>query len=170
VHPSGVNFNELFSVPEQFWNVICADVSAGEQWRPTGAWTFAEAADAIYPPGYVPLNANPIDDWLAKVVTIKMVIDGGTSREKTYFYSAAQAVRTDVRISDINPNFPTWPTAFLMPRMGPLSPGHHTHQLIVVLSAEQCDGLTLDGCAPAGENPAFNVRATEVTTPEIDYH
>jgi hypothetical protein len=169
VHPSGVSFNELFAVPEQFWNFICTDLSAGEHWRPTAAWTFAEGADAIYPPGYAPLYANPLDDWLAKVVTIKMVIDGGTNREKTYFYSPAEAVRTDVRIAQLNPSFPDLPTAFLIPRMAPLSPGHHTHEMIVVLSAQQCDGLTTDEaaiCAPAGEFSLFQ-RATDVATPEL---
>ncbi len=168
VHPSGVSFNELFAVPEQFWNRFCNDLSAGEHWRPTGAWVFAEGADAIYPPGYVPLAADPLDDFLAKV-TIKMVIDGGTNREKTYLFSPAEAVRTDVRLAQLNPRFPDLPTAFMMPRMVPLSRGHHTHELIVVLVAKHCDGLTDDesSCAPAGEY-SYSVRATDVATPERD--
>lgn len=169
IHPSGVNFNELFGVADQFWNAICPNnLSVGEHWRPTAAWTFSEAADAIYPADYTPLRENPIDDWLAKVVAIKMVIDAGTSREKTYLFSTAEAVRTDLRISQVNPSFPAWPTAFLLPRMAPLSPGQHTQQMFVVLSARQCDGLSLDGCAPAGEEPVTEL-ATDVKTPEIDH-
>jgi hypothetical protein len=33
VHPSGVSFNELFDVPEQFVNPVCTGLTAGEHWR-----------------------------------------------------------------------------------------------------------------------------------------
>ena len=167
VHPSGVSFNQLFGVPEQWWNAVCpANLSVGEHWRPLVAWTFSEEADAIYPADYTPLHANPLDDWLAKVTAIKMVIDGGTKQEKTYTFPTAGAVRTDHRLSEVNPSFPNWPTAWLMPRMAPLSKGQHTQQMFVVLSARQCDGLSLDGCASAGDEPV-NFRATDVGTPVV---
>src|SRR5215217_265513 len=77
VHPtSGVSLNELFDVPEQFVGPICTGLSAGEHWRAIVGDYEAETADAVYPPGYVPLYANPIDDILAKT-TINVVIDLG---------------------------------------------------------------------------------------------
>ena len=95
--------------------------------------------DAVYPQGYVPLHANPVDDVLAKT-TIKVVIDGGTRRQKTYTFSPTDedAFRTDVRIHDVNPAFPDIPSFFIIPRMAPLSPGHHTYEFIWVLSAPHC--------------------------------
>jgi hypothetical protein len=168
VHPSsGVSFNELFGVPEQFVNPICPGLTAGEHWRPTISYFGADASTAVYPPGYVPLYANPVDDILAKV-TLVVVIDGGTSQQKTYtfFPTDADAFRTDVRIHDLNPAFPDIPSFFIIPRMAPLSPGHHTHQLIWVQSAPHCDGLSADedSCLPAGAFPV-NVRAADVAIP-----
>jgi len=114
----------------------------------------ADASDAVYPQGYVPLYANPVDDILAKLA-IKVVIDGGTRRQKTYtFFPDEDAFRTDFRIHDVNPAFPDIPSLFVMPRMAPLSPGHHTYQFIWVLSAPHCDGLSVDedvSCFPVGE-------------------
>ncbi len=170
IHPSsGVSFNELFDVPEQFVNPVCTGLTAGEHWRPTVGWFAAETADAVYPPGYVPLYANPIHDALAKL-TIKMVIDGGTNHEKTYLFtpSDVDAFRTDVNIHDINPAFPDLPGFILIPRMAPLSPGHHTHEMILVLSAQHCDGTTTDeaeSCLPAGEFSVF-VRPINVAIPK----
>jgi hypothetical protein len=168
VHPSGVSFNELFDVPEQFVNPVCTGLTAGEHWRPTTSYFGAEIADAVYPPGYVPLHANPVDDVLAKT-TIKVVIDGGTSQEQAYtFVPSDEAFRTDVRIHDLNPAFPDLPGFFIIPRMAPLGPGHHTHELIWILSAQHCDGVTTDeavSCLPAGEESVF-VRPADVAIPE----
>lgn len=53
----------------------------------------------------------------------------------------------------INPAFPDIPSFFIIPRMAPLSPGHHAYELIWVLSAPHCDGLSADedvSCLPAG--------------------
>ena len=38
-------------------------------------------SDAVYPPGYVPLHASPVDDFFAKL-TVKVVTDGGTNRRR----------------------------------------------------------------------------------------
>ena len=167
-HPtSGISLNELFDAPEQFVGPICTGLSAGEYWRAITSWFAAETADAVYPPGYVPLHANPIDDVLAKV-TIRIVVDGGTSQEKAYTFDASdEAFRLNVRIHDLNPTFPDIPSFFVIPRMPPLTPGHHTHELIWVFSAEHCDGTSTDfnaACLPAGEFSQF-VRPTDVATP-----
>jgi hypothetical protein len=88
---------------------------------------------AVYPQGYVPLHANPVDDILAKV-TIKVVIDGGTSRQETYTFSPTDedVFRTDLTIHDINAANPDLPGFIVIPRMAPLSLGHHTYQLWVL--------------------------------------
>jgi hypothetical protein len=159
VHPtSGVSLNELFGVPEQFVSRICEGLTAGEHWRPIMNYFGAEGSDAVYPSWYVPLYPNPVDDILAKV-TIKVVIDGGTRQQKTYTFTPTDkdAFRTDVRVHELNPSFPDIPSFFIMPRMAPLSPGHHTYEIIWVQSAPHCDGISVDdtvSCLPAGEFPA----------------
>jgi hypothetical protein len=173
VHPSsGVSLNQLFDVPEQFVGPICTGLTAGEQWRAILGDYEAETADAVYPPGYVPLFANPIDDVLGKT-TIKVVIDGGTRQEKAYTFvpSDTDTFRLDVRIHDLNPAFPDLPGFFVIPRLPPLSPGHHTHELIWILSAEHCDGTSTDEDAAcfAGEYPVFE-RPTDVAIPELVKH
>jgi hypothetical protein len=171
VHPSGVSLNELFGVPEQFVAPICEGFTAGEHWRPIMNYFGAEASDAIYPPEYAPLYASPVDDILAKV-TVKVVIDAGTTHRKTYVFTPADddAFRTDVRVHELNPAFPDLPSFFIMPRMAPLSTGHHTYQFIWVQSAAHCDGISAEweeSCLPAGEFPGA-VRAADVSVPEPD--
>ena len=170
VHPSsGVSLNELFGVPEQLVNPICPEgLTVGEHWRPVMSYFGADASDAVYPPGYVPLHPNPVDDILAKL-TIKVVIDGGTRHQKTSTFSPTDedAFRTDVRIHDVNPAFPDIPSFFIMPRMKPLNLGHHTYDFIWVLSAPHCDGISADfdvSCLPAGEFPT-GVLPVDVSTP-----
>ncbi len=169
VHPlSGVSFNELFGVPEQFALPFCEGFTTGEHWRPAMNYFGADGSDAVYPPGYVPLHPNPVDDILAKV-TVKVVVDGGTRQQKTYTFSPTDhdAFRTDVRVHELNPAFPDIPSFFIIPRMAPLRPGHHTYEYIWVLSAPHCDGLSTDedvSCLPAGEFPQ-GVRPADVSTP-----
>jgi hypothetical protein len=170
VHPSGISLNDLFGVPEQFvHHLICRDqLTAGEHWRPLQSYFGAEASNAVYPEGYVPLYASPVDDILAKVA-LQVVIDGGTSQQKTYtfFPTDADTFRTDLRIHDLNPAFPDIPSFFIIPRMAPLSPGQHTYQLIWVQSAEHCDGVSVDystSCLPAGAFP-LRLRSVNVAVP-----
>lgn len=170
VHPSsGISLNELFSVPEQFVHPICGGgLTAGEHWRPVWSYFGADGANAVYPQGYVPLYPNPMDDILAKV-TIMVVIDGGTSQQKSYTFlpTDADTFRTDVRIHDLNPAFPDIPSFFVIPRMAPLSAGHHTYQFFWVQSAAHCDGMSTDeakSCLPAGAFPS-TVRPVDVALP-----
>jgi hypothetical protein len=170
VHPSsGVSLNELFGVPERFVGPICEGLTAGEHWRPLLNYFGTDASDAVYPPGYVPLHANPVDDVLEKT-TVKVVIDRGTRQQKTYTFSPTDedAFRTDVRIHDLNPSFPDLPSFFIIPCMAPLSPDHHTYEFIWVLSAPHCDGISADfdvSCLPAGEF-SLSVRPADVSIPK----
>lgn len=169
VHPlSGVNLNELFGVPEQLV-AACGGPTVGEGWRPFTGYFGAETSDAVYPPGYVPLHASPVDDALAKV-SIKVVTDGGTRQEQTYTFTPSDedAFRTDVTIHDINPANLDLPGFIIIPRMAPLSLGHHTYQMFWVQTAEHCDGTSMieaESCLPAGEH-AMSQRAFDVSIPE----
>ena len=163
---SGVDLNVLYGVPEQFRNNLCTVISAGEHWRIFGFWFTDDGVDSVYPEGYLPLRTLPIEDFVAKF-TVKVVIDGGTLQQKTYVFSAAEALRTDITLDQLFPGNPPFPMAAIMPRLQPLSVGDHTLQVIWVLSAQHCDGLAAvieENCLPAGEL-ASGVRSITVTTP-----
>jgi hypothetical protein len=166
INDQEVDMNVLFGVPEQFRNRFCTEVSAGEHWRPFAFWFTDDGVDSVYPAGYVPLHPLPLEDFVAKL-TVKVVIDGGTPREKTYVFSPAKAVRTDITFGQLAPGNPPFPMAATMPRMNPLSVGDHTFEVTWVLSAQHCDGLAAvveENCLPAGETP-LGVRPITVTTP-----
>ena len=100
-----------------------------------------------------------------------MVTDGGTRLERTYTFSPTDedAFHYDVTIHDINPaTFPDLPGFIVIPRMAPLSRGHHTVQLFWVLTAQHCDGISTEeaeSCLPAGANPLALV-PFDVSIPE----
>ncbi len=164
---SGVDVNELFGVPEQFHHfLVCRELSAGEYWRPFVSWIAGDGVDSVYPAGYVPLRPLPIEDFVAKL-TVNVVTDGGTPKQKTYVFSPAAAVRTDMTLDQLEPDAPPLGLAVTMPRMKPLSVGAHTYEVTWVLSAQHCDGLGAvveENCLPAGELPIDGGPLT-VTTP-----
>jgi len=163
---SGVDLNELFGVHEQFRDFLCEEVSAGERWRPFVPWIADDGVDSVYPVGYVPLRPLPIEDFVTKL-TVRVVTDGGTHRQKTYVFSPAEVVRTDIALDQLEPDAPQLALAVTMPRMKPLSVGAHTYEVTWVLSAEHCDGLgdvVEENCLPGGEIPIDGGPLT-VTTP-----
>ena len=125
--------------------------------------------DSVYPAGYVPLRPLPIEDFVAKL-TVRVVTDGGTHQQKTYVFSPAEAVRTDITLDQLDPDDPDAAQLALsvtMPRMKPLSVGTHTYEVTWVLSAQHCDGYSTvveESCLPAGELPIDGGPLT-VTTP-----
>lgn len=124
----------------------------------------------MYPDGYAPSRLAPIDDFLAKLVAVKVVIDGGTSQERTHILDPSEMVRTDIHAEEVNPGAwgSPYPMASLLPSMPAVSVGEHTFEPILVLSAQHCDGLGSDAdlqCFPAGET-SFGVRPISITTPE----
>ena len=141
-HPvTGVNLNELFGVPEQLV-AACGGPTVGEHWRPYVGYFGAEASDAVYP-RIVPLYASPLRH--PRQDLDKVVVDGGARAAKPYTFTPTDedAFRTDLTIHDINPTFPDLPGFIIIPRMAPLSSGHHTYELFWVLTAPHCDGPSI---------------------------
>jgi hypothetical protein len=169
VDSSGVDLNDLYGVSDQFRTFECRVISAGERWVPPLLW-ITNDTDLVYPPGYVPSLPAPIDDFLAKLVAVMVVIDRGTSQERTHLFDPSDIVRTDINAQDVDPG--QWespfPMASLLPSMPPGVVGDHTFEPILVLSAEHCDGFGPDPelqCLPAGE-VSFGVRPLSITPPE----
>lgn len=149
----GVDLNALFGVSDQIVTRFCPEASAGEHWSPFGFWIVNSSNDA-FPPGYVPSGATPIEDFVAKLVRVEVVVDGGTSQERTFVFPPSQVVRTDVGSDQLEPGLPQLPMAATLPRLKPLSVGQHTRELIWVLSAQHCDGFGTsvdDNCLPSGD-------------------
>jgi hypothetical protein len=169
VNSFGVDLNDLYGVSDQFRTFECRVISAGERWLTLLTW-ITNDSDLVYPPGYVPSDPAPIDDFLAKLVAVKVVIDGGTGQERTFLFDPSDIVRTDITAEDVNPG--AWgspfPMASLLPTMPPGVVGDHTFEPILVLSAQHCDGFGTDPelqCLPAGEI-SFGVRPLSITPPE----
>lgn len=169
VNNFGVDYNDLYGVSDQFRTFECRVISAGERWVPLLTW-ITNDTDLVYPPGYVPSLPAPIDDFLAKLVAVKIVVDRGTPQEKTRLFESSGIVRTDINVEDVEPG--AWgspfPMASLLPTMRPSAVGDHTFEPILVLSAEHCDGFGTDPelqCLPAGE-VSFGVRSLSITPPE----
>src|SRR5262245_24804215 len=76
-----VDLNELYGVSDQFRNFDCRAVSAGEHWviGPL-VWIVNDGANSIYPSGYTPSELEPIDDFAAKLASVRVVVDGGTKK------------------------------------------------------------------------------------------
>jgi hypothetical protein len=156
VNAFGVDLNDLYGVPEQFRMFDCRVISAGEHWIRPIWWITNTAADSVYPAGYFPAKAAPLDDLVSKLKSIEVVVDGGTHHERTYVLSPSGIVRTDINAEQLEPG--SWgapyPMTTILPRLGPLSIGEHFIEVFLVLGAEHCDGFTTDpdlSCLPAGE-------------------
>jgi hypothetical protein len=162
---TGVDVNVLFGVSDQLIFRGCETVTAGEHWRPNGFQTTASSYD-VRPPGYEPSATTPMADFLSKLTAVKVIVDGGTARERTSTFAPSSTLFLGHTLDELFPGAPSFPIAMTLPRMKPLPIGEHTWTLVWVLSAEHCDGLTTspaDGCLPAGEN-VFPTRTLTVVT------
>jgi hypothetical protein len=169
INSFGIDLNELYGVPDQFRNRECQALSVGEHWvlGPL-TWIVDDGIDSVYPDGYVPVSPDPIDDFAAKLVAVKVVVDGTTE-----VFAPSEALRTDINIEQLEPGTfgGPFPMASILPRLRPLSVGEHTFQPFIVLSAEHCDGFAPveeENCLPSGEIPFAPPRVITVTTPQQD--
>jgi hypothetical protein len=163
---TGVDVNVLFGVSDQLIFRGCETMTAGEHWRPNAFNTTAPNYD-VRPPGYEPSAATPQEDFLSKLTAIRVIVDGGTARERISTFAPSSTLFLGHTLDDLFPGTPPFPIAMTLPRMNPLPIGQHTFNVVWVLSAEHCDGLTTDralGCIPAGEN-IFPARTLTVVAP-----
>jgi hypothetical protein len=167
VNEFGVDYNNLYRVRTQFRTFECRVIHAREPWIPLLVWITHDFSEDIYPPGYIPWRPAPMADFLAKLKRIKVVVDGGTEDERTYFFKPRRVVRTDINAEQVNPGLwgAPYPMASMLPRMPGMRVGQYTFEPILVLRAEHCDGFGPDPelqCLPAGE-VSFGVRPLDIT-------
>jgi len=150
-----VDLNDLYGVSEQIRMFDCRVISAGEHWIRPIWWITNFEVGSVYPVGYVPAQAAPLDDFVSKLTAVEFVIDGGTHRKRTYIFDASGIVRTDIDAEQVEPGAwgAPYPMASILARLRPLSVGEHIVEAFVILSAAHCDGFTTDpdfSCLPAG--------------------
>jgi hypothetical protein len=162
----GIDLNLLFGVPEELVAGPCRTVSARSKWRPFVFWSM-DTVFNVAPPGYVPAGATPLEDLVARLESVKIVVDRGTKREKTVVFSAAASLWTDHTLDDYVPFEFAYPIAATLPLMASLPAGDHTVQVIWTLSSQHCDGLgdvEAQNCLAAGDN-SFGTRTFTVGSP-----
>ncbi|MGC9543482.1 hypothetical protein [Streptomyces sp. UG1] len=147
----GINLSEFYGVSERMISVEpeCREALAGERWvLHAGAWATApDGDDAVYPAGYEPEEHNPIDDFNAKFTGARVVLDRGTSQQRTFTFDKEQILRTG-RESDGLPF-----SGIVSPPFRPLRVGTHTFTVTITMRERHCDGLDTDpqaNCLPAG--------------------
>lgn len=149
---NGVDYNILFGVPEPFAD-LCPSIAAKSEWRTSGFW-FTNTAYDVVPPGYVPAAPTPREDFIAKFTAVKVVVDAGSKKPKTFTFTPAAALRADLTYGDyIGFGFDI-PLIWTIPKVGPLPVGDHTVQVFWTFSAQHCDGFGDDpalDCLPAGD-------------------
>lgn len=147
ISPSGLDLNELYGVSEAILAPFCTEVASGRRWRVTTPWFMSPIFDAV-PDGFEPAGETPAEDFAAKFIGVKHVVDAGTSTEKTYAFGNIDD------LSIINAGLLVVANPITLGRLGPSSVGDHVVDTYLLFSALHCDGLAAsleENCLPAGE-------------------
>jgi hypothetical protein len=112
------------------------------------------------PEEFVPAGATPLEDFRAKFVAVKYIIDPGTSQERTRIYPTSDRLW----MGTIEGLPAVWPGTLSIAK--PLSVGQHRVEVYWVFSAMHCDGLDgviEENCIGPGEIGYAPPRVFEVT-------
>jgi hypothetical protein len=174
VSPEGVDANELLGISQAlFMPGVCDVFEAGEFYVPLGSgWLNMNTFWESVPADYTPSAPTPLEDFTSKVRSMIYVVDPGTTRERTFRFSAQDIM--DVRtLHDFFPQTgPDWPVALFLPKLPPAPVGDHWVATSIDMSARSCNGLGTDpavNCLPAGitrlQVCPFKVIATPASKP-----
>ena len=160
VSPTGVDINERWGIPWRVITPFCTDALTGEHWSTSALWIMDTAFTSV-PDGFVAEGDTPLEDFLAKFVGVKYVIDPGTNRERTYESDdvGSLAHRTIDGFPGVN--------SATMVALHPLPPGEHVVVTVWIFDAMHCDGFVanvLENCFPAGET-VYHVSTFTVSRP-----
>ena len=145
--PTGVNLNERWGVSWRILAPFCTNALTGDHWSTTAIWSVSTSFDAV-PDGFVPEGDTPLEDFLAKFVGVKYVVDPGTNKQRTYSFDNLDQMA--VQVIDGLPSVNT----VTMAALHPLSRGEHVIQTFWMFDAMHCDGIgavVAENCFPAGE-------------------
>jgi hypothetical protein len=147
VTPTGVDVNERYGVTEAIVAAFCAEINSGRHWTVSNGWFMSAAYDAM-PAGFVPEGATPLDDFLAKFIGVKYVVDPGTRQERVYMFPSDDdlGLFSDPVQDVVN--------TVTLGTLKPLSVGDHVVDTYFVMRALHCDGfgdVIDENCLPAGD-------------------
>lgn len=157
VTDDGVDLNANLGVTnrimKQPW---CSQVNVGEWYVPLAFWVAAPSY-ADVPSRYPVSAATPMEDFLAKLVAVRFVIDPGASTEQSYRFEKRDLtlrLRTLNELSPPPPGVPVVPIVFMIANLPPLPPGDHRVAFFYEMSAGNCNGIGTapDDCLPPGES------------------
>jgi hypothetical protein len=153
IHPLGFDMNEVSNTNHRIITTFCTVALVGELWIPAAAWTTNATYDVI-PEGYTPSGATPMEDYSAKFVGARYVIDAGTRHQRTFRFGASRILQV------LRAPGSDFPTASIMAVLPPLPAGRHTVDIFLTLSADHWDGFGDDPSSnlwPAGETHCSRV-------------
>lgn len=140
--PDGNDLNEFYGVSERIVLPFCAQLRTGEHWTTSARWFMATSFEQV-PAGFVPAagTTTPLDDFRAKFVAVRYVIDAGTRQAHTYVFPNSDKLWTGV--VSFGPPFGDLPAVntLTLGTLHPLSKGPHTVDRYLQFSALHCDGL-----------------------------
>lgn len=139
--PDGTDFNELWGVTEAIVWFPCLEIGSGQDWRVAGLWG-VNATFKKVPKEFVPAGATPLDDYLAKFEGVKIVVDPGTSSERTYRFTDTS------RLIVQETSFGASVNVVAMGVLAPLSVGTHVVESFMMLRGMHCDGFSRDCIGP----------------------
>jgi hypothetical protein len=148
ISPLGTDLNELYGISAQIVAPYCTRIDQGKAWTVTAPWFMLQTYEAV-PDGFVPAGDTPIEDFLAKFIAVRYVVDPGTRYEQTYEFPNDGEVGADVA-----PNGLAVVNTITLGTLRPLRPGTHVVEIYWSLRALHCDGFSADvvsSCLPAGE-------------------
>jgi len=160
ITPTEVDLNERYGVSETIIAPFCANLNSGQPWTVSNGWFMSPTFTAM-PAGFEPAGKTPIEDFIAKLIGVKYVVDPGTRQEKTYVFGNDDdlGIFNDRELGTVVANTVSLGT------LKPLSVGDHVVDSYLLLSAMHCDGfgdVVTDNCLPAGET-LFSSVEFEVT-------
>jgi hypothetical protein len=147
ITPTDVDLNERYGVSDAIVAPFCPEVSSGRRWTVTNAW-FMNVEFAAVPADFVAAGDTPLEDFIAKLIGVKYVVDPGTSKQKTYVFGNDEDLGIVFDADAVIANTLT------LGVLKPLSVGDHVVESYLLFSAMHCDGFGADvasNCLPAGE-------------------
>ncbi len=157
----GLDLNEFYGVTEQIVAPGCSEINAGQPYRVWAGALMNYSFDSV-PSGFVAVGGTPLEDFVAKFVAVKYVVDPGTDEEKTYVFPNSDKLWTGILFG-----LPHVNTLTLAAALKPLPVGPHRIDMFWTFSAMWCDGFTdsiAQSCILAGDTrigapgrPAFDV-------------